>query len=206
MRPRIVIIILFMAVGVAGLLGVLHSASSKRAKLSSEAGSPGQPEVQPAAGSTQAVAHPVISDAQAAALKEKDLDAINAALVNQDGSMNAMLEIASRLESRDAEVRTAAREAAVHLGETNILPYLNTALQNIQDPREKVAIMDAIDYLRLSAAEPGPDAVVTAPGGSKPAPPAVERREPKQKGASKVPPAGAAPNQLPAGAAPQGSP
>jgi hypothetical protein len=192
---------------VVGVLGILHSTSSRRA---GRPASPGQQEAQPAAGGTQAIAHAsgnvaMTSDEQAAAVKEKDLDAINNALVGQDGGVNAMLEIASRLESRNAEVRTAAREAAVHLGETNIIPYLNTAMQNIQDPREKVAIMDAIDYLRLSGAEAGPDAVVAAPGGSKPVPPVVERRQPKQKGASKIPPAGAVPNQ-PAGAPAQGSP
>jgi hypothetical protein len=192
---------------VVGVLGILHSTSSRRA---GRPASPGQQEAQPAAGSTQAIAHAsgnvaMTSDEQAAAVKEKDLDAIKDALLSQDGGVNAMLEIASRLESRNAEVRTAAREAAVHLGETNIIPYLNTAMQNIQDPREKVAIMDAIDYLRLSGAEAGPDAVVVAPGGSKPKPPVVERRQPKQKDAA----AARAPSKLKqpgAEAPPQGSP
>jgi hypothetical protein len=103
------------------------------------------------------------AEEQAALMKQKDLDAVNDALASNDGDPRAMLEIANRLENPDAEVRTAAREAAVHLGDTNIIPYLTKALNNLQNPREKVAIMDAMEYLQIPVAPEGyPDPALEA--------------------------------------------
>jgi len=109
----------------------------------------GQPEVKPA--ETNIIA--TTTDEDRAAQKEKDLDAIRDALVSvNDDSSGAIQAIGSRLENAEEEVRTAAREAAVHFGDTNIIPYLASALEHIKDPREKVAIMDAITYLQLPSA------------------------------------------------------
>ena len=124
----------------------------------------------------------------------------------------AMLEVASRLENSDAEVRTAARESAVHLGDTNIIPYLNSALNNLKDPREKVAIMDAIAYLQIpSAAETARDpALESILTNSAPIPRRLQPMDPaaalnaKRRGAAGTAPA--APAQTPPAAAPQSSP
>lgn len=84
-----------------------------------------------------------------AALRDKDLEAISDALLSTEENGNAVSAVASRLENADAEVRAAAREAAVHLGDTNIIPYLTVALERISDPREKVELLDAIQFLQL---------------------------------------------------------
>ena len=107
--------------------------------------------VEPQAGGNIAMT----TEEQAALKKQKDLDAVSEALASGQGDMEAMLAIANRLENSDAEVRTAAREAAVHLGDTNIIPFLTMALYNIQDAREKVGVMDAIEYLKLPSAPEG---------------------------------------------------
>ena len=55
-------------------------------------------------------------DEEKAIKKQKDLDAINDALVAGERDPNSMMAIANQLDNPDKEVRTAAREAAVHLG------------------------------------------------------------------------------------------
>jgi hypothetical protein len=125
----------------------VDSSNSVRAESTTPAQSPvmGQPEVKPA--ETNIIA--TTTDEDRAAQKEKDLDALSDALVTGINDPGAVYAIASRLENVDQEVRTAAREAAVHLGDTNIIPYLNTAVEHLKDAREKVAILDAIAYLQM---------------------------------------------------------
>ena len=49
----------------------------------------------------------------------------------------------------EPEVRKEALEALQQLGDTNAIPELEEIARNIQDPREKVAVMDVIEYLKL---------------------------------------------------------
>ena len=49
----------------------------------------------------------------------------------------------------DPEVRKAALDALMQLGDTNAIPGLEDIVKEIQDPREKVAMMDAIQFLKL---------------------------------------------------------
>ena len=58
---------------------------------------------------------------------------------------------------REPEVRKAAKDALVQLGDTNAIPGLEQALGLVEDPREKLAMMEAIDYLKL------PDAMAIDP-------------------------------------------
>lgn len=162
MRPKIVVITLLLGVGVLVLIGVLPGILAKRESEKPLAGSGGAPvelthmpspkmaqaEVKPAEISIIATT----SDEDRAAQKEKDLEAISDVLISGDDDPQAIFAIASRLENTDVEVRTAAREAAVHFGDTNVIPHLASALDHIKDPREKVAIMDAIAYLQLPSA------------------------------------------------------
>lgn len=168
MRPKIVIITLLLGVGALVLIGVLHEKLGKPLAENPVAGSGGvpaeltntptvelaKPEVSPIQPEVKLAVTNVIAtttDEDHAAQKEKDLEAISAVLVSGDDA-GGLFAIASRLENEDAEVREAAREAAVHLGDTNIISYLNSALEHLKDPREKVAIMDAITYLQLPSA------------------------------------------------------
>jgi hypothetical protein len=170
MRPKIVIIILLLGVGGLVLIGVLHEKLGKPVAENPVAGSGGvpaeltntptvelaKPEVSPIQPEVKLAVTNVIAtttDEDRAAQKEKDLNAISDALVSgNNDSSGAIQAIGSRLENAEEEVRTAAREAAVHFGDTNVIPYLTSALEHLKDPREKVAIMDAIAYLRLPSA------------------------------------------------------
>jgi hypothetical protein len=90
----------------------------------------------------------VTTDEERAARKAADIDAIQDALVDADHSPVSLMAISDRLANPDKEVRTAALEAAVHFGDTNIIPRLNEVLQQTEEPREKAAILEAIAYLQ----------------------------------------------------------
>ena len=201
-----------MGVAALALMGVLHGLGNKP-----EVPPASPAEIPPANASAQEVTNAAVdpqtagniamtAEEQAEAAKQKDLDAVNDALGNGQGDMQATLEIANRLENKDPEVRTAAREAAAHLGDTNIIPYLVTALSNLQDPREKVAILDTIEYLKIapipeSYANAAMEAMLTnTTGGAKFGPQAKRPAKPKAASAP-----AAAPAAQPA-ADPQGTP
>ena len=153
MRPKVVIGILCLSIGVLALLGVLHSLFSNRQ------GGPGETSVPTYVNSPLAIVDkpqtdPMLTNIVAstheedrAAQKQKDIESISDALIAGEGDPRSLIAVQKGLENPDAEVRAAAREAAMHLGDTNIIPYLNGTLQNLQDPHEKVATMDAIAYL-----------------------------------------------------------
>ena len=219
MKPKFVLVILLLGVAALALMGIIHGVVNKR-----EGPAQPSPVVPPEKAEASQTTSNVPVNAQAtsniamtaneqtAFQKQKDLDAVNDALLSSDGDPRAMLEVASRLENSDAEVRTAARESAVHLGDTNIIPYLNSALNNLKDPREKVAIMDAIAYLQIpSAAETARDpALESILTNSAPIPRRLQPMDPaaalnaKRRGAAGTAPA--APAQTPPAAAPQSSP
>jgi hypothetical protein len=154
MRPKVVIVILCLSIGVLALLGVLHGL------FINHQGDPGKtfvptnakppitivdkPQTDPVLTNIVASTH----EEDRADQKQKDLESISDALVAGDGDPRSLIAVENGLENPDTEVRSAAREAAMHLGDTNIIPYLIGALQNLQDPHEKVATMDAIAYLQ----------------------------------------------------------
>ena len=181
MRPKIVIITLLLGTGVLVLVGLLHGLLNRPEPVEPIAESRAtpveltnpppitQPEVKPLQPKVEPAETNIIATTPAedrAGQKEKDLDAISDALVSgNNDSAGAIHAIASRLENEDDEVRTAAREAAVHVGDTNIIPYLTSALDHLKNPREKVAIMDVIAYLQLPSAsdQPKPDGAEKSP-------------------------------------------
>lgn len=178
MRPKVVLLVLLSGVGALALMGVLYGLLNKEAAqppsiVSSRTAT--QPatavsEPKPAAGTPSpsriigprpGQANPTpgsvvatTPEADRAVLRSNDLDALNEAVLAGEENEDAMIAIAGRLESEDPEVRAAAREAARHFGNTNLVPFLTLALEHVEDPREKVALMDAIDYLQLPT---GPD-------------------------------------------------
>ena len=51
-------------------------------------------------------------------------------------------------------MRKAALAALVQLNDTNAVPGLKQAAEQMKDPRAKVAVMDTIDYLKLPSVMP----------------------------------------------------
>jgi hypothetical protein len=158
MRPKIVILTLVGAFAVLGLVAVLKGVGGKinstgqsvapvvQAVSDPNGASPTNP-VASSAGAGKTVA---VSEALRAAVMEKELDQIRE-LVGQADETNNPAIIAALLEkmsSPEIEIRQAVRDALKQLNDTNALPGLEKVAETIKDPREKVAVLDLIDYIQ----------------------------------------------------------
>jgi hypothetical protein len=209
MRPKFVLLIMLLAVGVLGLMVVLKRIQGGRggaqeaagpmevtnveakARTETEAASvtnvPGSREkpmvsgvtdgqaqpsatnnliVQPGSIATSIVATTPEQDHQAAI--EKDMDKLNEALLDGGSDPKLMAAVRERLFHPDAEVRKTAVSTLMHLNDREAIPKLNEALAKTEDPREKVEIMDAIEYLQTPDGDPQFTAD-TSPAGPPPA-------------------------------------
>lgn len=66
-----------------------------------------------------------------------------------DNDPAALSEILAALASPDKEVREAAIDAAKELGDTNAIPALKSAAENTENVQEKIAFLEAMDFLSL---------------------------------------------------------
>jgi HEAT repeat protein len=57
--------------------------------------------------------------------------------------------ILSELSSRDPEIRKAALEATIQFGSRDAIPKMTDAISQTDDPNEKAALADAIEFLKL---------------------------------------------------------
>jgi HEAT repeat protein len=100
--------------------------------------------------------------------KENDLEALRQALLKGSEDPTALPAVVGRLANPNAEVRAEAVDAAIHLGDTNAIPALNNAVQHVEDPHEKVALLQAVAYLSLPSREATPRTNVVREPGKKP--------------------------------------
>jgi len=180
------------AQGAAGLADVTNVeakalAGTEAASASNVPGSQVQPlasrvtdnQAQPTATSNQIVQPAVTTNIVATtpeqdhqAAIEKDMDKLNEALIDGGSDPKLVQAVRDRLLHSDAEVRKAAAETIMHLNDREAIPALKEALAKIEDPREKVVMMDAIEYLQTPDGDPQfiPD---ESPGGP---PPSITNR------------------------------
>lgn len=78
---------------------------------------------------------------------EAVMDAIQTATATHDVRMVPLL--ARYLESDAADVRAAALQGLIELGERDAIPYLKLAAQETKIPKEKVELVKAIEFLSL---------------------------------------------------------
>lgn len=164
MRPRIVVVSLVVAVGLVLLAAVMKQVIGSGGSAQSSAA-----EQVPDNGKTSRESNPpnpesVTNSALVAELRVKDtskeLDEIRQ--LEGEGSQNphAGGMLLGKVTHKEPEVRTAAIAALIQLNDTNVIPGLEEAIALVDDPRDKVAIKDAIDYLKLPSVmpdEPPPD-------------------------------------------------
>ncbi len=67
--------------------------------------------------------------------------------MNDDAA--SLNQILSELANRDPRIRKAALEATIQFGSRDAIPKLTDAATQTDDPREKAAITDAIEFLKL---------------------------------------------------------
>jgi HEAT repeat protein len=65
---------------------------------------------------------------------------------NDSDSLDTIL---SELTNRDPRIREAAVDAAVQFGSRDAIPKLEDAAAQTEDAKEKAAILDAIEFLKL---------------------------------------------------------
>lgn len=83
---------------------------------------------------------------QAKRIHKRVLELYALAMNDDTASRDAIL---SEFKNPEKNIRQAALEAAIQFGDRSVVPYLREAAAQTEDPREKVAILDAIDYINL---------------------------------------------------------
>jgi hypothetical protein len=159
MRPKIVILTLVLAFGLLGVIAVLKGVTGKHAEDSTPAAAGTQTSQDAGPGATNVPltttrpnsgTPPVVSEQVREALIEKALDQVRQLKDEADGTNNPII-IAALLEKMndpEIEVRKGVVEAFRELNDTNAVPGLLKVVDNLKDPREKVAVLDAIDYIK----------------------------------------------------------
>lgn len=159
MRPKIVLLTLLVAFAVIGAVAMLKGSNQKAANQDAAAQDSNAvsvaaaPVAKPQTASSDAPAVPSLdsSDETRAIVISKELDEIHELVAQADGSNNPgiIATLAAKLANPERQVRDAALDGLKQLNDTNAIPGLKQAADNVKDPREKVAIMDVIDFIKM---------------------------------------------------------
>jgi len=173
MRPKVVILTLVVAFGLLAIVAMLKGVTGKNAGGAGEQAPAAETSGNSSSTDTNdQVVRVNLNSSNSAALTEQmraagiraEQDAIQEILGQADGTNNPAV-IAALLEKvahPEAEVRAAALEAIKQMNDTNAVPGLEQAEAATKDPREKVALLDTIDYLKLPSITSGvPDELAT---------------------------------------------
>jgi HEAT repeats len=157
MRPGFVIVLLLAAVVIAGgavwLKHSLASVAPPEPPAVAAVPEPPQknvpadlPPLPPPAPAPVPVA-PVLTPDQQAEAVEAEVERLRAAGMGDDPT-NLQI-IITALGSPEKEVREAAANAAKQFGSTNAIPALLTAATNAVDPKEKIELAEAAEFVAL---------------------------------------------------------
>ncbi len=176
MRPKIVLLTLVAAFALLGAIALLRGIAGKNAAVGGGGQTVSESASGPLAnastnspeftGAMSSSGSPGVSEAMREAVINKELDEIQQLQDQVDGSNNLVIitAILAKLASPEPEVRQAALDALRQMNDTNAIPGLQQAEQTMTDPRDKVAVLDTIDYLKLpSLTENVPPDLTTNP-------------------------------------------
>jgi hypothetical protein len=153
MRPKVVILTLLVVVGLVAAMAILKGTRQKVAVTSpppEDAAVQEQTHNNPSElSSTNIAVQAPVEDVQSLVQKITDIQAEG---TPTPGGRAVLLAALS--EAKDKEVRQAALNAIVQLDDTAAIPGLEQALPQIADPREKAAVMDAVEQLKLPSTTP----------------------------------------------------
>jgi hypothetical protein len=154
MRPKTVLVTLALALGiVVAAIAFKANVTKKPADDGKSVADNGVPTATAPTNKAQAVAN--LSPEAAKAEVQKQLDEINELIADGPNNPAAASLLCDKLAHQpDAEVRAKALEGVVALNDTNAISRLEEAAQILEDPREKVAVMNAIEYLKLPDSTP----------------------------------------------------
>jgi len=160
MRPKVVVAMLLLAAGLLGVIvlmsNALHpqstSSSADSGKVSPAVAASNQPVEAPASNPPPVVAAGPAADTNAAAAHaqyvSRRIKELNALAMNDD--VQSRDTILSELKNNpDKKIRAAALEAAIQFDDRSVVPPMQEIAAQTQDPEEKAAILEAIDYINL---------------------------------------------------------
>ena len=168
MRPKVLIAVLLLATGLLGIVVLLD----KSFRLRPDTESPNTDNSAPA------ITEPAPDEPMAASLESPESTRPSslaqnaqppAALATDGGAPDesvgkriAELEelamnddaasrdaILAELQNPDKEIRKAALEAAIQFNDRSVVPRLQEIAAQMEDPGEKAAVLEAIDYINL---------------------------------------------------------
>jgi hypothetical protein len=90
---------------------------------------------------------PALSPEQQAEAVDSEVERLQAAGMSDDPA--SLQVILADLNSPEKEIREAAMNAAKQFGSTNAIPALLTAATNAVDPKEKIELTEAADFIAL---------------------------------------------------------
>src|SRR4029077_1299827 len=106
------------------------------------------PAIAAPKNATQSETQPTNSseDAHQAYVEQRSAQLMDIAMTDDRPTPDPIL---SELSNRDPEIRKAALEAAIQFGSRDAIPKLADAISQTDDPNEKAAIADALEFLKL---------------------------------------------------------
>jgi len=154
MRPKIAILTLAIAIALVALAAVLKgrmggpAGNATQAPATTESNTDATPSAVVATTPISSNAAAITEQLRAAEI-EKEVEQIQNLVTDGSESPTRVGILVGKVTDQEPEVRKAAVEALVQLGDTNAVPGMEQAVAAIENPREKVALMDAIAYLKL---------------------------------------------------------
>jgi HEAT repeat protein len=166
MRPKVVIIVITLGLFVFGTLFAIRQSANRPSKNSGP-----QPTIsgttQPSDSLASAKAQPLAEhaaapsgkgtpsdsastasteDAHQAYVEKRTAELMDIAMTDDRANLDTIL---SELANRDPEIRKAALDATIQFGSRDAIPKLTDAISQTDDPNEKTALADAIEFLKL---------------------------------------------------------
>jgi hypothetical protein len=164
MRPNVAIALLLSGAAIVVPLALLHRNGAPQpvqqnaVSLTPAAPPSAKPEtaIPPQSQGSETAAAPsnMISNSQSNTV-ESNQEAYVEERISQLGDLGmdddpaSLNTILSELNNREPRIREAAVQAAIQFGSRDAIPRLTDAATQTDDPHEKAAILDAIEYLKL---------------------------------------------------------
>ena len=160
MRPKVVLVIFAIAFGILGIIAFTKGLGGKSDNGSHATNQTGQTPSQTDAATNQtgqpgqalnSTNTPGVSEALHETLVDKEVSDVQDMVGRIDGTNNPIIieALVAKLGSPEPDVRKAALDGLKQIDDTNAVPSLRKAVDTIQDPREKVAVLDVIDFINL---------------------------------------------------------
>lgn len=158
MRAKVVIVIAGLGLLIFGSLFALHKSPERTTSISNppssqtssivkaELESTPLPPTNAIASDTQGANASSAQDGHQAYVEQRSSQLMDLAMNDDRASLDSIL---SELTNRDPEIRKAALEATIQFGSRDAIPKLADAASQTDDPNEKTALNDAIEFLKL---------------------------------------------------------